>query len=274
MDVLLSRLNTNAGPFKPGRRTLTISEPLLASTFSELVAEAHQLKRRGIGLVSLRRQQLLRIGRERLTEVLDDAGIRIASLGYAGGFTGTLGRGYRHAVEDTRRAIELAAEVGASAVITATGSRGLHTYRHAERTIRDGLYDCLDDALRLRITLYVPLTTLFGHRRDVFRPRQSSGLSWINEFDSHRIRGMMLLRGKPPWKELPDCWRQCLKDGGCLRVSKRSHVAVGTGGLLSTMLQSLNSLQPLPANSSQQSEDCQSVSERALPQAAESPMQG
>ena len=242
MDVLLSALDPNASDIHQSRRrTLTVSESLTATTFSELVAEAHQLKRRGIGFVNLRRQQILRLGQQRLLEVLDEAQLGVSSLAYTGGFTGSLGMSYQEAVSDTRHALEMASEIGASSVITLTGSKGLHTYRHAERTIREGITECLDDALRYRVNLMIPLTTCFGHQRDVFEPESDSCLDWISSFQSHRIRPMMLLRGDSPWNRVPDCWKRCLKDGGLLRISRDSEQALGTTRLLSTMLESLSS---------------------------------
>ncbi|HIF01664.1 MAG TPA: sugar phosphate isomerase/epimerase [Planctomycetes bacterium] len=238
MDVLLEQNSANRQP-RVTNVIVNTAELLQARDFAELVREARQLERRRVDLVSVRRQRAMRIGPARLKAVLDDTGLGVCTVGFAGGFTGSLGCGYKAAVDDTRRALELAAELKAHAVIVAPGSRERHTYNHAQRTIRDGLEDCLDDALRLRINMVLPLNAIFGNRKDVFHPRDDSPLDWVSAFESHRIRPMMTLRGSSPWNGLPDCWQRCLNDGGVLRVSARCRAMLGGHNVLSDMLSQL-----------------------------------
>jgi hypothetical protein len=235
MDVLLEENSTNR---QPGVTKVIVNtaELLQARDFTELVSEAKQLERRRVDLVSVRRQRAMRIGPARLKAVLDDMGLGVCTVGFAGGFTGSLGRGYKASVDDTRRALELAAELKARSVIVVPGSRERHIYNHAQRIVRDGLDDCLDDALRLRINMLLPLNAVFGNRKDVFRPRDQSPLDWVDAFDSHRIRPMMTLRGSSPWTGLPDCWQRCLNDGGILRVSSRCRAMLGGHNVLSDIL--------------------------------------
>ena len=213
---------------------------LQASDFSELVTEVRKLQRRRIRVVSIRRQRALQIGPQRLQAVLEDAGLQVCTIGFAGGFTGTLGRNYKQAVDDTRRALEFAAQLKARAVLVAPGSRGFHTYNHAERTIRDGLYDCLDDALRLRVDMLVPLNAVFGTGKDIFVPQHRSALDWIDELNSHRIKSMMMLRGRRPWDRLPACWERCLLNGGGLRVSRRCRATLGNHSIAKYILNHLS----------------------------------
>ncbi|MCP4169248.1 MAG: sugar phosphate isomerase/epimerase [Fuerstiella sp.] len=238
MDVLLDQNSVNQ---RPGMTNVIINtaELLQARDFTELVNEVRQLKRRRVDLVSVRRQRAMRIGPARLKAVLDDTGLAVCTVGFAGGFTGSLGRDYKATVDDARRALELAAELKAQAVIVVPGSRERHTYNHAQRIIRDGLNDCLDDALRLRINMILPLNAIFGNRKDVFIPRADTPLNWIEAFESHRIRPMMTLRGNSPWTRLPDCWKRCLHDGGMLRVSPRCRTLLGGHNILSDILQQL-----------------------------------
>jgi len=238
MDVLLEQNSANRQSGVTNAIANT-AELLQARDFTELVREARQLERRRVDLVSVRRQRAMRIGPARLKAVLDDTGLGVCTVGFAGGFTGSLGRGYKAAVDDTRRALDLAAELKAHAVIVVPGSRQQHIYNHAQRIIRDGLYDCLDDALRLRINMVLPLNAIFGNRKDVFHPRDDSPLDWVEAFESHRIRPMMILRGSSPWNGLPDCWRRCLNDGGVLRVSARCRAMLGGHNVLSEMLSQL-----------------------------------
>ncbi|MDG1897541.1 MAG: TIM barrel protein [Fuerstiella sp.] len=238
MDLLLDQKSANRQS-EATKVVVNMAELLQARDFNELVKEATQLERRRVDLVSVRRQRAMRIGPARLKAVLDDTGLAVCTVGFAGGFTGSLGRSYKAAVDDTRRALELAAELKAQAVVVVPGSRERHTYNHAQRIIRDGLNDCLDDALRLRINMMLPLNAIFGNRKDVFLPRDSKPLEWIDAFASHRIRPMMTLRGSSPWTGLPDCWRRCLNDGGLLRVSPRCRTLLGGHNIVSEILSHL-----------------------------------
>lgn len=237
MDVVLESQDRSEFPGlgqQPKQSSVLVStaERLQAPDYAELVAEVHKLRQKRVSMVSIRRQSALRIGPEKFHAVLEDSGLKVCTVGFAGGFTGTLGRSYRQAVDDTRRALEYAARLKARAVVVLPGSRGLHTYNHSERTVRDGFNDCLDDALRFRIDMVIPLNDVFGNGRDVFTPQNLELLDWIQSFDCHRIKPMMLLRGGNPWRQLPASWQQCLLKGGVLRASNRCRSTVGRHGLI------------------------------------------
>lgn len=241
MDVVLERKPFGVSVAnKDDSPVLNTAELLLASEFSELVAEVRQLQRRNVRMVSIRRQRARRIGLPCLKMVLEDAGMQVCTIGFAGGFTGTLNRSYRQAVDDTRRALEFAAELKARAVVVVPGSRGRHIYNHAERLVRGGLEDCLDDALMRRIDMLIPLTTVLGNWRDIFRPRKTGLLDWIESFGSHRIQAMMMLRRRSPLKGLPACWERCLRSGGALRIGRRCRTTIGSQNVISQILTKLN----------------------------------
>jgi len=205
----------------------------------ELTDEVAELRKRQVRLVSVRRQQVMRLGEQSLLDILADSDIQVGAIGYAGGFTGSLGRGYENAVQDMFRALELAATLNAKALIVVPGSQRNHIYNHASRTIRDGLERCLDDALRYRIDLQIALNNVIGDRDDVFVPSGKSPLQWIEDLGSHRMKGLMLLRGASPWNGLPDCWRRCLFSGGILRLSRSCCQLVGTNQVINHIVQGL-----------------------------------
>jgi len=246
MDVVLEQTNPSFVSSEHGDEDATgllnTAELLLSKDYLELLAEVRQLQRRRVRMVSVRRQRALRIGPRRLQQVLEDHGMEVCTLGFAGGFTGTLGRGYRQAIDDTRRALEYAAELKARAVVVLTGTKGLHTYNHAERTIRDGLNDCLDDALRLRIDMLLPLNAVLGNGRECFLPKAQTRLDWIASLGSHRIKSLMMLRGRSPLKRLPDCWKRCLLDGGALRISGRTRRVLGRHAIVSDIASRLSNV--------------------------------
>ena len=243
MDVVLQKNPTDASVSEPNvPPLLNMAELLLAQDFDELVAEVRQLQRRRVRMVSIRRQRARRIGFSRLKMVLDDAGMQVCTLGFAGGFTGTLDRSYKQAVDDTRRALDFASELKARAVVVLPGSRGRHIYSHAERLVRDGLNDCIDDALRLRVDMLVPLTTMLGNRCDVFRPRHDSMLDWLESFECHRVKAMMMLRRRSPLRGLPACWKRCLRNGGALRIGRRCRTTIGSHNVIAQILSGLSNV--------------------------------
>ena len=233
MDVVLPKKRFDVSGRSGNSVTqVATSELLLAQDFDELVAEVRQLTLRGVRQVSIRRQRARRIGTANLKMVLDDAGLKVCTVGFAGGFTGTLGRSYRQAVDDARRALDFGAELRARAIVVVPGSRGRHIYNHAERVVRDGINDCIDDALRLRVDMPIPLTTVLGTHQDVFRPRHETLLDWIGSFECHRVQAMMMLRRRSPLQGLPACWKRCLTEGGALRIGHRCRKTIGSQAVI------------------------------------------
>ena len=137
MDVFLESTAKLSG-CQTAMRVATAS-PIKSRTVESLVSEVQQLQDRSVRYVSIRRQQVLALGAQRLLDVLGEAGIGVSSLGYTGGFTGSLQRSFEHSVEDAAQAVELAIELSARSLIVLPGSQALHTRRHAEQCIRMGL---------------------------------------------------------------------------------------------------------------------------------------
>lgn len=199
---------------------IAVAHPLHSKTTENLLAEAEQLHARGIRFVVVRRQQLLRIGPEVLSDILADAGISVSCVGFAGGFTGAMGMSYERAATDVRRAIAQAAALGARFVVVVPGEQGLHTYNHAEKTVRMGLTEAIHFADQHRIQLLIPTDTVLNSAADCFRPNQCP-LSWIEQLRSPTIRPLIVVRGRNVLGCLPAGWRESLAHGGCLRVCHR-----------------------------------------------------
>jgi hypothetical protein len=244
MDVFLPRQPDGTFAVPSSANDVHQSETLKAKSPQELNEEISCLSKRRVKMISVRRQQVLRLGQSRLQQALADHDIVVGSIGYAGGFTGSLGRGYESAVSDTLRALEQAAELKANSLVILPGSRARLTYNHASKTVLAGLERCLDDALRFRINMQVALNTVLGGGKDVFSPIKQSPLEWIADMDSHRIRGRMVVRGPESWDALPDCWRSCLLSGGILRLSRRCRELEGTRNVIARVVRELN--QPIP----------------------------
>lgn len=119
----------------------------------ELTERSAAAQQAGWQHLSLLRKSLWAYGEERLSELLVDRGLKISSLSWIGGFTGSAGFTYREAIDDGRLAIQEAARLGADMLIVAPGSRGGHTFRHAQRVIVDGMRHLADLAGRRKIRL-------------------------------------------------------------------------------------------------------------------------
>ncbi len=218
MDVFLE--DENASTCLPLVARISIAYPLHSRTAHDLIAEADELNRRGIRYVSVRRQQIYFIGEHVIHDILADAGISVSCLGFAGGFTGSLGMSFDAATTDARRSIDMAADLGARSVVIVPGEQGNHTYRHAEKTIRLGLLDVAQHASQLNVRLLIPTATVLVSPNDCFRPKVCP-LSWLDGIGNPLIRPLIVVRGKSAACRLPEGWRESLAAGGSLRICHR-----------------------------------------------------
>ena len=105
----------------------------------DLAREADCVVRHGFNSISLWRAKLSDIGAEAARSLLQQAGLGVLSLQWAGGFTGSDGRSFSEAVDDAVEAVDVAAEVGADVLVVHSGCRGGHTRGHARRLLADAL---------------------------------------------------------------------------------------------------------------------------------------
>lgn len=112
-----------------------------------------QYARTGIDAIAVWRHKLSDFGEERGIELIADSGLKVSSLLWAGGFTGSDGRSHKESVEDAHDAVRLAASLGAECVIVYSGPRAGHTHNHARRLLTNALRDLLPHAGQTGITL-------------------------------------------------------------------------------------------------------------------------
>ncbi|NMC20973.1 MAG: sugar phosphate isomerase/epimerase [Thermogutta sp.] len=101
--------------------------------------DVDRYRRLGIAGIGVWRQKLSDFGEEKGAELLAEYGLKVSSLHWAGGFTGSDGRSYKAAIEDAMDAVRLAGELKAECLLVYSGARGGHTYNHARRLFRDAL---------------------------------------------------------------------------------------------------------------------------------------
>ena len=110
---------------------LSISE---FSTYRwSLEQEVIELSRRGIQNIGVWRAKYSDFDSDFAADLLYLNDLRVSSLSWAGGFTGSCGMSHEQAIDDGIAAIRTAAKIGAECLIIHPGGRGCHTRRHSRR---------------------------------------------------------------------------------------------------------------------------------------------
>jgi sugar phosphate isomerase/epimerase len=115
--------------------------------------DLQQYRAAGISALGIWRQKLTDFGADRGVELLLHYGLRTSSLQWAGGFTGSDGGTHDESIDDACEAIRLAHALGASTLILHSGSRGIHTHKHARRLLRTAIDQLLPLAEALEVCL-------------------------------------------------------------------------------------------------------------------------
>jgi sugar phosphate isomerase/epimerase len=93
----------------------------------------------GIGAIGIWRRKISDYGEEKAFELLQEVGLEVSNLLWAGGFTGSDGRSYRESLHDGAAAIRLAGLLNCRTLVVYSGGRGGHTRRHAWRLLTGAL---------------------------------------------------------------------------------------------------------------------------------------
>ena len=115
--------------------------------------DVQQYAEAGFDAIAVWRHKLSDFGDEKGVELIADCGLKVSSLLWAGGFTGSDGRSFKDSVEDAHEAVRLAAQMQAECLIVHSGSRAGHTHNHARRLLTNALKDLLPHAEELGVVL-------------------------------------------------------------------------------------------------------------------------
>lgn len=115
--------------------------------------DVQQYAAAGIGGIGIWRHKLSDYGEARGRELLGENRLKVSSLFWAGGFTGSGDQSHEENVEDACDALRLAAALGAGCLIVHSGGRGMHTQKHVRRL----LMTALDLLIPLAEQLKVPV---------------------------------------------------------------------------------------------------------------------
>ena len=94
---------------------------------------------RGFAGIGVYRRKLEDFGLDRAVELLAEMSLSVTSLSWAGGFTGSDGRGYEESVADAISAVRDAATLRAETLVVLAGGRNNHIRNHARRTLCEAL---------------------------------------------------------------------------------------------------------------------------------------
>lgn len=121
----------------------------------ELPEELCHCVEHGFDSISLLRTKLSDIGVACARELLQQAGVRVSSLQWAGGFTGSEGQTFQESLADCYEAIESAEQLACPVLTIYVGCRGGHTLSHARRLVRHALRELAPVARASGVTLAV-----------------------------------------------------------------------------------------------------------------------
>ncbi len=117
--------------------------------------DLYQYKRAGFKAIGLWRRKLQDFGIERGLDLIEESGLAVSNMTWAGGFTGSDGRSFDESVKDACQAIRLAGEARAGCLVVYTGGRNSHTPRHATRLLRAAIDEVLPLAEAMGVTLAI-----------------------------------------------------------------------------------------------------------------------
>lgn len=107
----------------------------------------------GISGIGVWRQKLTDVGEEKAAGLLAQSRLKVSSLQWAGGFTGSSGLSFDDSLVDARQAIQSARQIGAPCLIVHSGARGSHTHNHSRRLFQQALDKLLPLAEEHGVTL-------------------------------------------------------------------------------------------------------------------------
>ena len=138
--------------------------------------------------ISLWRPKLSDTGVGAVAASLACSGLRVSSLQWAGGFTGSDGRSFVESIDDAVEAIEAAATLAAPVLVIHSGCRGGHTRSHAGRLLWEAIERLAPTARAAGVTLALKPIHAAAAPGCSFLTRLSEALDLVERFDDPVLR--------------------------------------------------------------------------------------
>jgi len=154
-------------------------------SFEEDVARYHAA---GIPALGVWRRKVSDCGEARAVELLEEHGLAVSHLLWAGGFTGSDGRSYRDSVGDAQEALATAARLKARCLLLYSGGRGGHTANHARRLLRGALVELVPQAIEAGVILAIEPMHPGCATEWTFLTSLDNALEVLQEVDSPQVK--------------------------------------------------------------------------------------
>lgn len=142
----------------------------------------------GLSAIHVWRDKIHDFGEAKGAILLEELGLEVSALSWAGGFTGSDGRNFDDAVEDARQAVLLAQDLHAECLVVYSGSRGGHISKHAQRLFATALDILIPFAQAHEVTLAIkPIRHRYGTDWTLIR-RMTDALQLIDLVDSPHFK--------------------------------------------------------------------------------------
>ncbi len=153
-----------------------------------LAQDVENFQEAGYSGIGVWRHKLIDENEDQAIDLLATSGLSVTSLSWAGGFTGSDGRGLDESIDDAAQAIRSAAAIMARCLVIYSGGRNNHTFRHAGRLLRTAL----DELIPLAETWDVPLAIEPVHpacaTEWTFLTSVESAIGLVEEIDSPYLK--------------------------------------------------------------------------------------
>lgn len=140
-----------------------------------------------INHIGICRRKVEDFGLDAAVDLLFEMRMKVSSVNWAGGFTGSDGRSLVDAIEDAREAIRFAATVGAQTLVVHPGGRNNHTDRHARRIFCHALETILPHAEDYGVRLAIEPMSGICSRPWTFMSNFKDAMDLVEEYPSNHL---------------------------------------------------------------------------------------
>ncbi|MBX3434803.1 MAG: sugar phosphate isomerase/epimerase [Pirellulales bacterium] len=150
--------------------------------------DVRRYREAGYETIGVWRQKLGDFGEDQAIDLVAESGLKVSHLSWAGGFTGSDGRGLYDALDDAAGAVQLAGALQAGCLVVYPGGRNNHTFRHAERLLRSAIDELLDYAVAADVVLAIEPVHVSCAGPWTFHTELQEAIAFIETFQSPYLK--------------------------------------------------------------------------------------